>query len=385
MKLVSRNADVVVAGGGVIGTAIAYFLAKNGVKTILVEKKGIASGSSGACDGAVLMQSKKPGIHLEMAMKSHKLLRDLQEQLPLSFELERNGGLIVIETEEEYSVMERHVEAQHKAGLPSELIDAKQLRDLSPQLSHHLLGASYLPTEGKVNPMSLTFAFAQGAVEAGAEILSDNKLLEVKKEGNKIVAVVTDKQEIRTNVLVNALGGDAPTLGAMVGVDIPIKPRRGQILVTETLPSLLKPCLLTASYIMAKHRKSSVGETICGGLSMDQTYHGNILLGSTRELVGYDKRNTVTGMQQIASRAIRVLPQLGKMRMVRAFSGLRPYTPDGLPILGEVDGVEGLIMAAGHEGDGIALSAITGELVSQLIVSGNKDGVLDDFNLRRFH
>ena len=378
-----KNADVVIAGGGVIGSAIAYFLALNGVEVVLLEKEGIGSGSSGACDGAVLMQSKKPGIHLKMAMESHKLLGELQGQLPVPFELEKNGGLIVIETEEERKLMEQHVKTQREAGLDVELIDEQQLRTLSPHLSPHLLSATYLSSESKINPMSLTLGFIRGAMQLGADIITGTRVLNIKTNGNQIVSVQTDNGEIETHTVVNAAGANAPEIGNMLDIDIPIRPKRGQLLVTEARPGLLKPCLLTASYIAAKHNSPSKNKN-SGGLSIDQTHNGNLLLGSTRELVGYDKRNTADGLKQIASRAVRILPDLKEMMLIRAFAGLRPCTPDGLPILGKVEKIKGFIMAAGHEGDGIALSAITGKLISELIINGEPTVSLENFNLNRF-
>ena len=378
-----KHADVVIAGGGVIGSAIAYFLSLNGVEVVLLEKERIGSGSSGACDGAVLMQSKKPGIHLKMAMESQKLLEELQTQLPVSLEFEKNGGLIVIETEEEHILMKEHVKAQHEAGLAVELIDEKQLRILSPHLSHHLLGAAYSLSEGKINPLTLTLGFTRGAMQLGASIITGTTVVDIKTKGEQIASVQTESGEIETHTLVNAVGAYAPQIGKMLDVDIPIRPKRGQILVTESRPGLLKPCLVTASYIAAKYNSASKNKN-GGGLSMDQTHNGNLLLGSTRELVGYDKRNTVDGLKQIASQAVRILPDLKEMMLLRAFAGLRPYTPDGLPILGKVEKIKGFIMAAGHEGDGIALSAITGKLISELIINGETDVSLDDFNLNRF-
>ena len=169
----------------------------------------------------------------------------------------------------------------------------------------------------------------------------------------------------------------------MAGIEVPVTPRRGQLLVTEARSGLLKPWLGSANYIVAKFNPESTKEGD-GGVSIDQTKNGNFLLGSTREFVGYDKRTTVKGLQQVASRAVRILPDLQHVNVIRTFAGLRPYTPDGLPILGKVAQIKGLIMAAGHEGDGIALSAITGKLISDLIL-GNKTAVsLDSFGLNRF-
>ena len=170
----------------------------------------------------------------------------------------------------------------------------------------------------------------------------------------------------------------------MAGLGIPIIPRRGQILVTAAVPPLLKHCLISAQYVAAKFDPELAAE---GGMgfSLEQSDSGNILVGSTREFVGFDRRTTFDGVRSIASRIAPVIPALTRVPVIRTFGGLRPYTPDGLPILGKVAGLEGFIMAAGHEGDGIALSAITGELIADLIDKGRTSFPLDAFRLERFH
>ena len=378
-----KSADVVVIGGGIIGTAVAYFLARQKINVILLEKSGIASGSSGACDGAVVMQTKKPGVYLKLALESRALLSRMQEHLSVSIEYEKSGGLIVMETEDEKTAMKQFAEAQREAGLDVELLDHKQLRALAPHLSDHLIGATYSPQDSKINPMALTLGFAMGAKQMGTEILTGTAVLDIEVEGRQISAVVTSAGKIGTRTVVNATGVNASEIGGMLGVEIPIKPRRGQLLVTESQPGILKPWLGSANYIAAKFNPQLAKEN-AGGVSIDQTQNGNLLIGATREFVGYDKRTTSEGLNQIASRAVRILPALKHIHIIRAFAGLRPYTPDGLPILGKVEKIKGFIMAAGHEGDGIAMSAITGKLISELVLEGKTDVALDSFNLKRF-
>lgn len=170
--MVGKRADVVIIGGGVIGTAIAYFLAGTKIDVILIEKEGIASGSSGACDGAVVMQTKKPGVHLKLAMESHALLSRIQERLPVPVEYRESGGLIVMETDDEMTVMKQVVKAQRRAGLNVELVDRGQLRKLAPSLSEHLIGGAYSHQDSKVNPIALTFGFALGQAKGARKFCS---------------------------------------------------------------------------------------------------------------------------------------------------------------------------------------------------------------------
>jgi sarcosine oxidase subunit beta len=198
-----------------------------------------------------------------------------------------------------------------------------------------------------------------------------------------VTAVETDQGRFSAGVVVNAAGVFAPRVGEMAGITLPIRPRRGQLLVTAATKPMIRHCFISARYIAAKHNPELAkgnGE----GIAIEQTESGNLLLGSTREFVGFDRRTTVEGLRGIARRTISVLPGLSTLNVIRSFAGLRPYTPDGLPILGPVEGVDGLIMAAGHEGDGIALSPITGKLIAQFIVEGRTEIPLDPFRLERF-
>jgi len=381
--LKSSMTDVVVIGGGVIGTSVAYYLARRGVRATLLERGDMASGSSGACDGLVLLQSKRPGIHLRLAMESRTLFDRLMEELPVPIEYRRGGGMVVIETEEEFRAMERYVQEQRETGLEVALLDIAAARRMEPGLSESPVGAAYSPLDGQVNPIALTHGFALGARALGARVRTHTEVKGIRLEGGRVTGVETDQGRFSAEVVVNAGGVYAPRLGEMVGITIPIQPRRGQLLVTGATRPMIKGCFISARYIAAKHNPELAkgkGE----GIAIEQTESGNLLLGSTREFVGFDRRTTVEGLRGIARRTVAVLPGLSDLNVIRSFAGLRPYTPDGLPILGPVKGVDGFIMAAGHEGDGIALSPITGELIAQFIAEGRTEFPLDPFRLERF-
>jgi sarcosine oxidase subunit beta len=377
--------DVVVIGAGIIGSSIAYHLSQYKLHVTLLERGDIAAGSSGACDGLVFLQSKKPGIHLELAMASRRRFEVLVQRLPVPIEYRATGGLVVVETEAEMAAMAQFVNAQQEIGLDVRLLDAHRARQLEPHLSEHLLGATHSPLDGQVNPIALTLGFAMGAKSLGVRVITGTRVKGIDTTAGRVSAVETDAGRIATDIVVNAAGAHAPEIGAMVGLTIPIKPRRGQIIVTEACPPMVRHCLLSAKYIAAKYHPE-IAKGNGEGISIEQTENGNFLLGSTREFVGYDKRTTVEGLQRIAAKTAGILPALAQVNVIRAFAGLRPYTPDGLPILGPVDDdeVSGFIMAAGHEGDGIALSPITGELIAQWIATGKSDIPLDAFQLSRF-
>ncbi len=371
-----KTADVVIIGGGVIGTSIAYYLSKKGIKPILIEKDDLASGSSGACDIDIILQSKNPGIHLQLAMESAKMYETLADELDFDIEYETCGGMVLIEDEEQLKVMKDFVKRQKAIGLQVKLLGLKEASEIQPGLSPNLVGSTYSPQDAHVNPMRLCQAFAKAAKRLGAEIYLNTGVLDIRVEKSKVKSVITNRGEIQTKVVINAAGVYAPMIGEMVGLSLPIKPRRGQIIVTEPVPKLVMADVLCAKYIVAKYNpknleRSDNPETRLGvGLSLSQTHDGQILIGATREFVGYNKSTTHEALRAILRNATRLVPALKLIHAIRSFAGLRPYTPDGLPLLGQVEGIQGFIMAAGHEGDGIALSPVTGKIISELIVDG---------------
>jgi glycine/D-amino acid oxidase-like deaminating enzyme len=379
------NPDVIIVGGGVIGASICYHLAREGAWVLLLDRDGLAAGSSGACDGLVLLQSKKPGIHTSLAVESIELLESLAAELPADVEFHRSGGLVAIETEEEFQAMTRFVAERRLEGVDVSLLDTAQARALEPSLSPEILGASFCPFEGQVNPIALTLAFAKGASHMGARIIQGEAVRKINLSRGRVNGVATDKQEYKAENVVITAGVFAPEIGRMAGFHIPIVPRRGQLVVTAAVPPVLDRCLISAGYIAAKFNPDCAQGGAAGGVSIEQTKSGNFLLGSTREFVGFDRRTTLPALKGIINRTVKIIPGLRECTVIRSFAGLRPYTPDGLPILGKVETVPGLIIAAGHEGDGITLSAVTGKLISELIVTGRPHLPLDEFRCERFN
>lgn len=385
-----QSCDVVVIGGGVIGCSVAYHLAKKGIDVIIVEKDDIASGTSGACDKAVLLQSKNPGLHLFLALESVKLFPELQKDLDTDIEYKNNGGMIVIKSQEQWQVMQEFVERQKKVGLAVELLGREQALRRQPAFAKDIMGSTYSPMDGEVNPINLTLGFCRGAGKYGAKQLLSTEVRAIKVKKGRVSSVLTSEGEIFTRFVVNACGVYAPAIGRMVGLDIPIIPRRGQIIVTEPVPSLICGDVNCARYITAKFRPELLGNDenarLGIGLSLGQTENGNLLIGGTREFVGYDRRTTHRALRAILKHAVSLVPALKDISIIHSFAGLRPYTPDGLPILGEVENLKGFIMAAGHEGDGIALSAITGRIISEIIADGRTSVNIDmnKLSLARF-
>ncbi len=384
--------DVVIIGGGVIGSAIAYYLTKRGKKVILLEKKYLVNGSSGACDQGILLQSKAPNEHLVLGIYSLEMFKKLEQDLGRKLEFVQKGYLVLIESEPELKVMQEIVQKQNELGLPSKIITKEEALAMQPGLNPDaFVAAACCDWDGEVNPYMLTMAFADKAEELGAVIKTGCPVTGLVMEDGAVKGVETQEGTIYADTVVNAAGVWAPEIGAMAGLKIPITPRRGQAFITEAVPEFIHRSVINARYIVAKHhpevlkKDTSMKAKLGVGLCLTQSEKGNVMFGATREFVGYDVSNTVDGLSTILSNAVHLVPGLKNLNIIRTMGGLRPYTPDGRPLIGYVDGVPGFFMAAGHEGDGISLAPATGKLVSDLIVDGKTEvPAAEGFDTNRF-
>ncbi len=385
------NSDIIVIGGGVIGTSIAYNLSKEGKKVTLIEKDDHARGASGSSDQLVLMQSKKPGVHLALALESLKMYKTLEEELGEPIHFRQLGGLILIENEDEMKLMEEFVERQRKTGLDVSIISLEEINKLQEGIAQDIIGATYSPMDAEVDPIALNVAFARAAKREGAEILLGTEVTDILVEDGRVTGVETDNGSYHAPVVINAAGVWAPLLAQKVGFDAPIKPRRGQICITDEVDYFVHMPVLSAKYIMAKHNPDllkdapEVVSRLGIGLALSQSPKGNIMFGATREFVGYDKGVTYEGISEVIKNAVRYFPKLKDMSIIRTMGGMRPFTPDGLPLIGWTEGIEGFFMAAGHEGDGIALAPVTGRVVSDIILKGETFVDMSGFDPNRFN
>ncbi|RMF86623.1 MAG: FAD-binding oxidoreductase, partial [Nitrospinota bacterium] len=286
----------------------------------------------------------------------------LAEELDTDLEYEREGNMIrVVEREEELEVVQAFVQQQNQVpGVTMQFLDGKEARELEPALSPHILGATFCPADGHLNPFKLVYGYARAARRLGAKILIHTPVTGFRVERGRVEGVKTPQGEISTRTVVNAAGVNVPDLGDMLRVSIPVVACRGQVITTEALPRVLR---------------RPVG-------SLRQTADGNILIGVTHDFVGYDRRVTYAAMRQNISRACRILPVLQKAQGIRFWAGLRPWPIDGLPIMGPIPGLEGFIVATGHSG--ITLAQITGKLIAEYITTGTTSLPLAPYSIHRF-
>lgn len=384
------SSEVVIIGGGVIGAATAYFLCKEGAEVMIVEAEDLAAGASGACDGFVSLQTKAPGAHLGLALESAKLFPSLAKDLEVDVEYNPCGGLMLASSQEQMKELRARAKALKSEGLEVEILSPVDLKEYLPEVGKGIKGGSFCPQDAQVNPISLTLGLAQKAQEMGATILRGCRVENIVVTNNRVREVHTTAGNIHSRRVVCAAGIGSNQIGKMIIVDVPVLPQRGQILVTEQCDPILRTLVSSAEYLGTKGNIPGLlpadeeAAKLGLGFTAEQAASGNILLGSTREFVGFDNNTTPEAMNAIARNAMRFLPWVEDLDVIRSFAGLRPCSPDGLPIMGTVKGVRGFYLATGHSGDGVCLAPITGKLLSELVLDGETSLDIEPFSLYRF-
>jgi sarcosine oxidase subunit beta len=379
--------DIVVIGGGVIGTSITYQLARRGARVALLERADLASGATKANGTSVLMQTKTPGPKLALALESLAMFRSLSDELARDVGFVNEGGMIVAETPAECEFLDTKAASLRAHGLVVIRLGPSETVERQPALSNHILGSSYCPDGSVADPFLLTMAWADAAADLGAGIYPYTEVTDIHLRGSRVQSVETSSGPVRTGAVVNACGVWAPAIASLVGEELPILPRRGQISVTEPAPRFLTGKILGARYLLSKQIDGS-GTAFAGrtsyGTVLHQTPEGNVMIGSTRSFVGFDNHVTYEAQQMLVRGASRLVPRLRHLHIIRSFAGWRPATPDGLPIIGRSSRVENCYVAAGHEGDGIALAPATGKLVARLITGEVSDDSVKPYSADRF-
>jgi sarcosine oxidase subunit beta len=376
-----RSPDVIVVGGGVTGTSIAWRLAEAGHRVLLLERRGICGGASGRNAGHTGAGS---GMHIapRTARALHaittanlQLLKSLPDELGQDFELKLPGSMDVITTPEQMAHVKETVITKHENGSDVELLDSDAARSIMPSLSPRILGAAYTRDRGHLWPFALVTGMADAATREGAEIRTGARVERLVRAGDRITGVVVDNEPILAGEVVLATNAWTPQLlpelptGALV-------PARGQILVTQPLPPLLA-CPFGTNFDKEYGRQTPGGQIVCGGYRRLDVDEG---LGSYREEV------TLPVLSGIARCLTNLFPVLrGKARVVRAWSGIMGFTADGLPLIGRYEPAPGLTIAAGFNGSGFSWGVVLGTVVARLL--GGQEPAFDiaPFRPARFH
>ena len=365
------RAKLVIIGGGVSGLGTAYQLAKRGfTDVVVIEKSYFGSGATGRCGGGIRQQFSEE-YNIVLARESVRMFENLGEELGQDIGFRQGGYLILAHTEEEAEHLKKNVKLQNSLDVPSRYMDPSEALDIVPQLNiEGLSAAAYCPTDGVAQPFLVIKGYVDNLKKMGVELYHHTTVKGIKVENGEIKKVITDKGEIETNMVLNAAGAWSAKIGEMVGVDMPNKPYRHEILATEHMEPWLKPMIISFHT----------------GIYFSQSHDGEIVggIGDPNEPSSFNTKSSLEFLERFATVAVRYIPMMRKLKVMRQWAGLYDVTPDARPILGPVDELPGFIQANGYSGHGFMIHPMVTKLLAEYIIDGKTSIDIEPLNLRRF-
>ncbi|MFI1190023.1 NAD(P)/FAD-dependent oxidoreductase [Streptomyces californicus] len=352
---------VIVVGAGIVGAACAFHAVSAGLDVTVLDRGPVGAGTTSRGEGNILLSDKEPGPELELARLSRTLWDEASEELgPASLEWEAKGGLVVAGSPEALTALHAFAERQAAAGVRTVRVDRPA--DLEPHSAPGLPGGVHYPQDAQVQPVLAAAALLRAAVRGGARLRTGEAAAAVTGAGGRITGVRTAGGTVlAADAVVNAAGTWGGEVGRRLGAPVEILPRRGFVLVTEPLPPMIRHKVYSADYVANVAADGEGLETSC---VVEGTRAGTILIGASRERVGFDTTMNPAVVALLAAQACRLFPFLRGVHLIRAYRGFRPYCPDHLPVVGPDPRVPGVLHACGHEGAGIGLAPATGALVT---------------------
>jgi len=368
--------DVAIVGGGVVGCAIAYHLARRGARVALVERHRLAAGASGVAAGMLAPQVEAPfaddffELCLAGRAEHGPLAEHLRQDADLDVEYRATGILHVARTEAERADLQRQLRWQSARGLRAEWIESDDLGRCEPLLSgvagRLLAGGLWLPDEAQVRGPRLVQALATVAARHGARIAEGTWAVRLALAGDRVRGVVLPTGVLEAGTVVLAAGVWSPDVGESIGLRLPVLPVKGQI-------ASLRGLSRTPAHVIWS-----------GECYLVPRPDGEIVLGATEEEGNYDARPSLAGLHRLSEAALEVVPAAGALVFEGAWAGLRPATPDRRPIIGWAPNVRGLLLATGHYRNGVLLGPLTGRLIADVLLEQGQPAELAPFGLERF-
>jgi sarcosine oxidase, subunit beta len=365
------RAGVVVIGGGIMGLSVAYNLARIGVEDVVVLEQGyLCGGASGRNGGGVRAQWSSE-TNIRLMKRSIAICEGFATKFGINVWFREAGYLFVARSEERAAQLQQSCALQQEHGLPTRMLGPAEVKKLAPVLdTSRIVAASYNPRDGVVFPWPFVWGYARECERLGVPVLTHTRVTDLRTRGGRISVVVTDRGRIATEQVVVAAGAWSPELTRMVGVELPSHPHRHEICSTEPLKPFLRPF---------------VGD-LATGLYFSQSMRGEIVGGISNAKVpdGLDQGSSLRFLSLYARSLRAAAPALGAVKILRQWSGCYDITPDGNPLVGPVDEVEGLILVSGFMGHGFMMAPVMGELLARNLRFGEEQALFDRWNLRRY-
>ena len=368
-----KSADVIIIGGGIVGCATAYRLAKRGVSVIVLEKKEIGNGGSCRNAGGVRQSGRDPReIPLAMYAIEH-IWPTLSDELSADVEYVKKGNLRLGKSEAHRKILENLTKNANKCGLDMRMIEGDEVRKINPYLSDEVTCAGWCPTDGHANPLKTTLAYYMAGRRLGVKYYTGEKVKELKKEKGKIRYVLTGSETYQAEKVIVACGYESREILDSVGIDIPMTKLLIEALVTEAEPEMFPQMLGTADADFYGH----------------QTGHGSFVFGGSSGLERYNKDNgTPVNSSKtapcICRGIMKYFPDLADAKIVRTWAGWMDASSDGVPSLGTIDEIPGLYVACAFNGHGFGIAPAVGEQLAKLIVTGKTDIDLSELHYDRY-
>jgi len=357
----------IVVGGGYFGCSIAYYLAKNKIKTILVEQNEVGSGSSGGNFGCVQVQDSEPGLSLELTLEGYQRVQQLEKEFNLDLEYREMGSLLIAENEKDMSFLIEQAKIKQSWGLKIDLLDRNELKRVEPNLStDSIRGASYCK-QGHLNGFKLMNAFIGQGKRYGLEVWERTKVKKVIAAGNTCKGVeLASGEKLYGDYVILATGAWTKELCKPLGLNVPIEYVKAEAFVTEQIQPFLINYFSLASFFTEAHGQDETTTSFC----CVQTKSGNLLLGETSKpgLVSPEESGTRNSREHclgIYQEVRKFFPSLLNLNILRSWTTYSPYTVSHIPVFGEVE-VQNLILAAGFK-SAVVLTPIVGEIVTDIV------------------
>jgi sarcosine oxidase subunit beta len=361
MKRQPRNtADAIIIGAGSIGVPLAFHLANRGLKTIVIEREAsIGQGSNKRAIGGIRATHSDPSKIL-LCQRSIAVFSTWEEMYGEDIEWYRGGYCFVAYRDEEAALIKQVVEEQRRYGLNIHWLNRSTLLDVVPDLNPDgLIGGSFSPDDGSASPLLAIHAFSRQAKLAGAEFALNESVQRIVMDGQVIKGAITDQAEYETPLVINCAGAWAAQVSSLVGIDIPVKPDAHEAAVTEPVAHFLNPMIVDI--------QPSPGSS---NFYFYQHATGQIFFCLTPDpnQWGYQTEETSGFLPMACSRLLKVMPRLSGLRVRRTWRGLYPMTPDGSPLVGWAEGLEGFFLAAGMCGQGFMLGPGLAEMITRMVL-----------------
>ena len=367
----AESADIVVIGGGIMGLATAFNLARAGMKRVVVIEQGyLCSGASGRNGGGVRAQFSSE-TNVRLMQESLRICSEFASEMKINVWFRPGGYLFLVRNAASQASLEASVAVQNECGHATRMLSPKEAKSIVPELDvTGVLAASYNANDAVVFPWPFVWGYAKAAESLGVVVRTFTKVIGFETKGAKIRAVKTDHGDIATSRVVNACGAWSPEISRMLGVELPNKPHRHEICSSEPLKPWLTPLVADLS----------------NGLYFSQSTRGEIVGGISNHDVppGIDMRSSIKFLSLYASALVKTVPSVGAVKVLRQWAGCYDLTPDQNPIVGQVDGVEEFHQASGFMGHGFMMAPVMGKLLAEHIVNGTDLPLFQRWNLRRF-